>query len=1235
MYLDFVKDIFNVNDSICVECGEKKYLGTLVKISSELIAIKTSTGITIIKDSDITNISTIEDLNDSLINNVCEDKYRKNIDTIIDDAESIKEAQTSTETAEHEAEIEEIPTISDNVAPSKKSSDLYEIPKPNVKVVGYVDLSKINDPKRKKKTTDSTQNTSLEKSTQEVQPNEKTQPVNDIIGIGDNAKIERYINGLIQSGNSQEAIKKIDEIISSKVCVGRLKSSLLLKKAQTYSAISDYENAKLSYQELIAFNESIKSPSNNLSHLYTELARLQNLTRVEKQVVLATLRKALKYNPGNNYASTLFEQINSERYEPIPLSGSEESELILETEEPTVSISNMIDIDIREHVFTNEQIINNGGVSTPTIAKSIYEDAKQTKDVDLSERYPIYLEAAKAFSTLPVGSYDTQEYIESVAYYAILKGNSLFIRFKKLLSESSNNITLLTHIKDSACSYYIESLNLLSNIQGEHLLSILGNYLKMNIALVALKSNQTPNISGQFKKFFFDCVRSSDSNLNLIAWTTIIAVGTASARAWNKLTKINGGTSGLYGILENVEARQRIYSILNRINDNPVNTELLPGEFIKKSFAKRNARNKKFRNILSNILKADFDVQMLNTLDTNWREIPDYLDLLSETDQESKKVGDRILRNLLPYSTRQSQIERTNLLYQAQRELELQISFINENTTYYGRTFFFPLFTKWRNEIQNKLDEKISKTLPVLKVIPDPPFLVKDNDDLFVNLIVKNVGESTAEGYSMDACLKSLDGKLEIKGNNKAQDEIPVASHVDKKMNLPETFRNCNAIEVAITISPIYQGNNISPQSYRFTVEVEEESCLTEEDIIWRDGPKMSGVLFKGRQEIMNKLIRHYLSAERDKPYILYGLTRTGKSSILLNLRKELDERTFIRNGVKYQIMPFEWDLSEASGYGNAKDMWQYLLYESVYEEIRRRTDCTETLSLTISESPRAKDFKTILQYLKEKDIYPMFFVDEFSHIKILLDNHIVNTSFLHTLRQYTLEGLASFIYAGTYDIKELIKDPKYAITGQLVNTVEEQINEIDYQSAEELMNVMSDKLSFTDEAIKHIHILSGDVPYFIQIICKFCGYYAVEKKRRHIGYPELEHVVKILTGEEDGSKDSSVKVLPKSIFQNNLYSPQDRKEVHVLISSICHLNEKMEEPRSVSISKLEDLWNKNGIEAFRPRLAESITLLLERKVLMQSEDEMIPVYRITVDLFRRWWSVHYPDIKLEITTIQ
>lgn len=38
-------------------------------------------------------------------------------------------------------------------------------------------------------------------------------------------------------------------------------------------------------------------------------------------------------------------------------------------------------------------------------------------------------------------------------------------------------------------------------------------------------------------KFFFNCVKSSDANINLIAWATIVAVGTASPKAWNKLTK--------------------------------------------------------------------------------------------------------------------------------------------------------------------------------------------------------------------------------------------------------------------------------------------------------------------------------------------------------------------------------------------------------------------------------------------------------------------------------------------------------------------------------------------------------------------------------------------------------------------------------------------------------------------------------------------------------------------------
>ena len=251
------------------------------------------------------------------------------------------------------------------------------------------------------------------------------------------------------------------------------------------------------------------------------------------------------------------------------------------------------------------------------------------------------------------------------------------------------------------------------------------------------------------------------------------------------------------------------------------------------------------------------------------------------------------------------------------------------------------------------------------------------------------------------------------------------------------------------------------------------------------------------------------------------------------------------------------------------------------------------------------------------------------------MDNRIVNPAFLHTLRQYALEGLASFIYAGTYDIKALIKDQKYGITGQLVNAVEEQISEISPSAAEELITVMGERLRFTNEAISHIHTLSGDVPYFIQIICKYCGLFAVEKKRSIIGYPELEYVIKILTGEHEYEQGSMVMPLPENVFQNNMFSPADPKEVNVLITSLAYFNrENIENQRGVGMVELQELWAKKNIQAFRSKLAEAIELLLEKKVILQYEDDGLPVYKLSVDLFRRWWGQHHNDLTREIDTI-
>lgn len=625
---------------------------------------------------------------------------------------------------------------------------------------------------------------------------------------------------------------------------------------------------------------------------------------------------------------------------------------------------------------------------------------------------------------------------------------------------------------------------------------------------------------------------------------------------------------------------------------------------------------------------------MLSSLIDLWKHLEAFFDLLNSTETESKIQVDKILLILKPYSNR-NQIERTNLLIQVQRLIEEQLLFINQNTTYFGRTFFFPLLNKWKRVVINALEKKIVDTMPQLVVVADPPYIVDIDGSKVVNLLVKNQGESTAEGCIMIPNVIDLATGASIKGKNTYSNEIPSGNNVEVPMKLPPSMNSVESIKLLMSITAIYQGKELAANEFEFTLEKEPESTLKYEDIPWNDGPIPVEHMFKGRKQILDMLIKHYTSIERDKPYILYGLTRTGKSSILKYLRNSLDKKQITISGEQYCIATFYWDLSQASSFGNAHDMWEYLLFDQFNEYLEPYIGAEGYKELNMPERPRAKELSNALTFLHKRHIYPIFFVDEFSFIKVLMDNSVVNPAFLHTLRQFSFEAKAGFIYAGTYDVDALLEDPKYGIQGQLVGCKKEQISEIDKHSAEELIQVLGDKLVFTKEAVDHIHRLSGDVPYFVQMICKYCGFYAVENKRSIIGYPELEHVIKILTGEFSPSESSLVKTLPDNVFQNNMFSPADPKEVNVLITSIVHFNrENKEHPRGVSMVELQELWATQKVSAFTAKLAYSIELLTKKGVLRDALDEDLPVYTITVDLFRRWWSIHHPDITVEIGTI-
>ena len=1066
-------------------------------------------------------------------------------------------------------------------------------------------------------------------------------------------EIEKQLNELIKEGKHDEVIAVINENLENDNIDNKYKSSLLLRKAQTYSSIKDYDNARLTYIDLISFKEATGGDSKNLSHLYTELARLQSIDKSGYEEACKSAEKALQYNAQNKYAATLLEQIRSGNFTTVSVdsqapsqslsqeTSDEDKELMLDSEESALTISKMIDIDIKEHKYNNESIIANGGVPSAIIAEKILSEAKSYSGTDLGERYPIYLEAAKAFSELPVGSYDLSNYMEAVAYYAVYKGNFLFKKFNNDIKQvNSSSINYFRRLRDSACSYYMESLNLLTNVNANMLSMILCNYIKLNVAVINAEKDQSVDLSGNFNKVFLTCINSQDQAINEIVWKTIIVVGASSSNAWNRLWSYGKSINQVKWRLEFNKAikdeakRPDIYAIINKQNNSNIDETLTPGSFLKEALLFRQERTIQFSDILSKIIKEELNLHLISSIEELWLSMINYSDLLNETETESKESIDKILLMLKPYINRNDS-ERRNILYQVQTKIDEQLLFIGENTTYYGRTFFFPLLRKWKRTIINLMQKKIAYTMPQLYIVADPPYIVDVDGKKVVNLIIKNEGESTAEGCIMIPNVTDIASGASVKGKNSYKQEIPAGTIVEVPMNLPPQLQTSSSIKLSMSISALYQGKEMEPKTFEYTIETEPLSSLQYEDIPWNDGPIPVEQMFKGRKQIIDMLAQHYTSIEKDKPYILYGLTRTGKSSILKYLQAALDNKTTIINGDVFKIATFYWDLSQAASFGNVDDMWEYLLYDQFNEYLSPYIGDDGYEELGMPDHPRAKDFNNALTYLHKMHVYPMFFVDEFSFIKVLMDNAVVNPAFLHTLRQFSFEGKAGFIYAGTYDVDALLEDPKYGITGQLVGCKKEQISEIDSESATELIQVLHDKLIFTEEATNHIHKLSGDVPYFVQMICKYCGFYAVENKRAIIGYPELEHVIKILTGEMEANESSLVKALPENVFQNNMFSPADPKEVNVLISSIVYFNrDNVERPRGVSMMELQELWATKNISQFRPKLADSIELLRKKRVLIDDKDEELPVYSLTVDLFRRWWSVHHPDIDLEIDTI-
>ena len=528
---------------------------------------------------------------------------------------------------------------------------------------------------------------------------------------------------------------------------------------------------------------------------------------------------------------------------------------------------------------------------------------------------------------------------------------------------------------------------------------------------------------------------------------------------------------------------------------------------------------------------------------------------------------------------------------------------------------------------------------PQLSFSLEPPvFQQNNNTDIRTTLLIKNDGVVSANNLLINICVtSSVNNSTVIFKKETHLDRISQKS-TSKNIDIIIPLRSFQSIfpeDTQLTIRASYAEGKTDPA--KFTIDIDKGSHFTREMIPWSFAGKVQQEAFKGREEIIKELE----DALNDKTrrafsYMLYGVTRSGKTSILNFLRQRIHGKKLRGDNTQRCFLCIQWEFSSASNCSTPNALWTEFLHSSIQRAIEDWNVSEELRSavhhiLPDPQNVQGEHFRPLMEALKKLNVYPVILIDEFTFYRNLHDNGFLGPSFLSLIREFALNDYATFIMAGTYDLLNIIKDEHYGITGQFVNLVKKQVTNIKKQPAKELVNIFDKHLKFTDESCNYILHLADCRPYLIQMICYYCAQYALHLRRSILGMPEVEHVVAILCGDSDEEQD--IHTLESSRFDNNLIFAKEKQ--YPLFAAVTTIISHSGNQKNgfISYNRLRTIWRDNALNA--SDLASVLDDLVERQVIENIEDEGDMGYRLRVELFRRWWHNFHPHLEKEIDAAQ
>jgi hypothetical protein len=624
---------------------------------------------------------------------------------------------------------------------------------------------------------------------------------------------------------------------------------------------------------------------------------------------------------------------------------------------------------------------------------------------------------------------------------------------------------------------------------------------------------------------------------------------------------------------------------------------------------KRRREKESFNSIFTSLGRSTTTESFADTFNSIKQEIPNWLGLLDN--QRINSFGD-INQTIREFNTQIAFEDKERFFNILNSQINLLQAETESSPTEFSFNILRPLLTDLNKLIEGEFEKVISSSKPIISITTLGESIINDDRIVTTSFNISNKKGSAPISWFALEIIDTNDIKF-TQENNESNQTLKGGDDrtLKLKMEVSQQIKEQDAFSISVNLRYKIRGSeeeltlqdNISIRLYS---ESEFEEIQNPFSATADSGPVQDEKMFYGRTEYIEN-IKNAVLESSSKCVIIYGQKRSGKSSVLFHLKKQLNQSK--------NAFCISFSLGEI-----VDDLSALTFYYKILSEIEDSLDGITNTEKPVFTSPTLSELKeapsiVFNDYMKKfqkacsgtngwQNKNLVLLLDEFTYIYTAIQKGFLSEQFMKTWKSLIEKSYFSSVLIG----QDIMPKFKNAYQNEFGIAEDKRLSYLSKNDAKKLIEEpvwdnTRNRSRYLGKALDLILDYTSSNPYYVQIFCARLVEYMNSQKAISVTEADVYDVAQTFTkGEQSLSLDKFDNLITAGDADLEVISPEDTLQ---MLREIAVASKNLDSCSRDTI-KLGNKEKENQI------LAD----LQSREVISCPQPNF---YKINVRLFKEW----------------